>query len=191
MKTSRLDQEKNFLESIRLKLDDDVDNTVLLLSIRSLGTHLSQIYPKDSLQLKSIAECEHNANLLCSNYPGAIRFKPETISKIKAIIEMVENEFKLTGIPSFPVPDEEGKTNITISQNQTQTTSLKFDVVINTLKDELTPKQVRDLREIANSSNEIDHDTLVGKIKSWGADVAASVLGNILSSPNIWTGIIG
>ncbi len=73
--------------------------------------------------------------------------------------------------------------NNNISQHQSQTQSLQ--VIIDILKDELTGKQLKELKEILESKAEVEakKKSIFDKIKSFGSDVAASIVANIVTNP--------
>jgi hypothetical protein len=80
--------------------------------------------------------------------------------------------------------------NVTVSQNQTQEQkqkqSIEIELIVNAIKEELTGKQFKELESIIRepeSSSKIKK--IVDKLLSFGSDVAAGILGNILANPQI------
>lgn len=73
--------------------------------------------------------------------------------------------------------------NNNLSQYQSQTINFIVDII----KDELTGKQLKDLKEILESKAEVEakKKSIFDKIKSFGSDVAASIIANILTNPSI------
>lgn len=74
--------------------------------------------------------------------------------------------------------------NNSLSQSQTQSIS----VIIDILKDELNGRQLKELKDIidSNTNEETKRKSLFDKIKSFGSDVAANILANIITNPNIY-----
>ena len=73
--------------------------------------------------------------------------------------------------------------NNNLSQYQSQTINFIVDII----KDELTGKQLKDLKEILESKAEVEakKKSIFDKIKSFGSDIAASIVANIVTNPNI------
>lgn len=82
--------------------------------------------------------------------------------------------------------------NQTQSQTQSQEQKIVVDVFLEAIKDELTGKQFRELKDIAK--DEIDpkkaRNKILDKIKSWGEGISESIVANIITNPNVWSGLI-
>ncbi len=78
--------------------------------------------------------------------------------------------------------------NVNQSQTQSQQQSLAIDIFIEAIKDELTGKQQKEIKEIIiNEPNPIQAKTkLIDKIKSFGSDVISNIIANIITNPAIW-----
>jgi len=82
--------------------------------------------------------------------------------------------------------------NLTVNQNQTQTQeqsqkqTIDIEQIIDVLKDELTGKQLKELDLIIKEPNSLEKGKkLTDKLLSFGSNVAAGILGNILINPQI------
>lgn len=78
------------------------------------------------------------------------------------------------------------------TQNQTQEQKTAIDIFLEAIGDELLARQYNELREIAKAepNPEKAKTKVLGKIKSWGGDVLANVVANIVTNPNIWNGLM-
>jgi hypothetical protein len=81
--------------------------------------------------------------------------------------------------------------NINISQHQEQTQSQKqsVDIFLEAIKDDLTGKQVKELKQIVvDANNDLikAKPKLIEKISSFGIDVTSNIVANILTNPVIW-----
>lgn len=82
--------------------------------------------------------------------------------------------------------------NINVNQTQTQTQkqvqSIAIEIFIDAVRDELTGKQVKEIKEIYAQEPDVKkaRTKIFDKIKSFGSDVASNVLANILTNPAIW-----
>lgn len=84
-------------------------------------------------------------------------------------------------------------TNITIHNSQTNTQSIVFSLVIDAIKDEITGKELKELKELLKEYEkepEKDKSRLIDKIKNFGTDVLSNMIANILTNPNIYSGLM-
>jgi len=76
------------------------------------------------------------------------------------------------------------------SQNQNQELNLAVELFIEAIKDDLTGRQIKELKQIVS---EADNDLqkarsgIIDKLKSFGSDVASNIIANILTNPVIWS----
>lgn len=81
--------------------------------------------------------------------------------------------------------------NNTNQQEQKQTQSITINLFLEAIKDDLTGRQLKELKEVISESGkdkEKARNGIIAKIKSFGSDVAASIVANILTNPAIWEG---
>ena len=110
----------------------------------------------------------------------------EAIDELPTIVP--QNSEKQTG-NGVNITTNVSNTN-TQSQNQEQ--SLAIDMFLEAIKDDLTGKQIKELREVlATSGNDEEkaRSGIIEKLKSFGSDVAANIVANILTNPIIGGGL--
>ena len=136
---------------------------------------LSLKYPQDSYLPELTKQFEEFERHHCT---------PSIFNQILGLIKAYKD------IPEPVVLKSESQTpfvevNNNLSQSQSQTQSLQ--IVIDILKDELTGKQLKDIKEILESKAEVEakKKSIFDKIKSFGSDIAASIVANIVTNPNI------
>ena len=102
-------------------------------------------------------------------------------------------EVKAIGIPiRNSGTDKSVNINTTVTQHQEQNQNQHQEVIIKILleaaKDELTGKQRKELLELAETTKDPQeaHKSIIAKLKSFGEDVAANIVANILSNPQVW-----
>lgn len=63
--------------------------------------------------------------------------------------------------------------------------------MIEAVKDELTGKQRKELLEIAKNAKDPEkaRKSIFDKIKGFGEDVAANIVANIVTNPEVWQGL--
>ncbi len=127
----------------------------------------------------------------------------ETAIKIlNGLIKDVESGFGIASPPNTKKPQGTNhqifQVNNQIHQLSQQTTQvdidlqikqqvdIRFKFIIDVFKDELNGKQLRELKEIqeSNVSLEVKKQRFFEKVKSFGTDVAAGMLSNILANPD-------
>ena len=82
--------------------------------------------------------------------------------------------------------------NNTNSQSQNQEQSLAVELFIEAIKDDLTGRQIKELKSIvAEADNDLQkaRSGILAKLKEFGADVASNIVANLLTSPMIWGGL--
>ena len=82
--------------------------------------------------------------------------------------------------------------NNTNSQSQNQEQSLAVELFIEAIKDDLTGRQIKELKSVvAEADNDLQkaRPGILAKLKECGADVASNIVANILTNPMIWGGL--
>lgn len=83
-------------------------------------------------------------------------------------------------------------TNINNSNNQSQIQEQSVLVFLNAIKDDLTGRQIKELKAVvAEHNNDLDkaRPSIIDKLKSFGIDVASNIVANIITNPTIWGGM--
>ena len=78
------------------------------------------------------------------------------------------------------------------SQSQSQEQSLAVELFIEAIKDDLTGRQIKELKSVvAEADNDLQkaRPGILAKLKEFGADVASNIVANILTNPMIWGGL--
>lgn len=82
--------------------------------------------------------------------------------------------------------------NLVQNQSLSQNQSVVIDIFLESIKDELTGKQVKELKQIAKeeSNPEKAKGKILDKIKSFGMDVLSNIVTNVITNPNVWSGLV-
>jgi len=111
---------------------------------------------------------------------------PELFDKMLAILEAMKQlpeDVKGTTEKANPM------VAITNTQNQSQSKNVMLKVFVEALHEELSGKQIRELKSVAEDENlneEEKKSTILDKIKEFGKDTLASIVANVLTNPTIW-----
>lgn len=159
-----------------------MDNYHIWLSTtkRYIGLH----YPQD----KDIAEFERISNEELS---------PNQQNKLLGILKAFAT---IPTVNSDNLQDNKGDgaiqvtTNINNSNSQTQSQqqSLVVELFLEAIKDDLTGRQIKELKAVvAEADNDLKkaRPGIIEKLKSFGADVASNIVANLLTNPAIWGGL--
>lgn len=84
--------------------------------------------------------------------------------------------------------DSHSAVMVTVNQSQTQNQSQEINIFLDSIADELTGKQYKELKAIAQEepNPEKSKQKIVGKLKSFGGDVLSNILANIVTNPSVW-----
>lgn len=144
---------------------------------------LSLNYPND----KFVLEFEGlSKKLLSESQQQRMLAILEAIAKLPTIVPQKTEEQRGNGVS---VTTNISNTN---SQTQNQEQSLAIDMFLEAIKDDLTGKQIKELKEVLTESGndaEKARGGIIEKLKSFGSDVAANIVANILTNPIIWGGL--
>lgn len=96
----------------------------------------------------------------------------------KAVVQMVQTS-------KTPV-------TINVNQSQTQNQSQAINIFLESISDEITGKQLKELKAIANEEKEPEKAKarILEKIKSFGSDVLSNIVANIITNPSVWAGLM-
>lgn len=78
------------------------------------------------------------------------------------------------------------------SQTQNQQQSLAVELFLEAIKDDLTGRQIKELKAIvAEENNDLQkaRPKIIEKLKSFGKDVASNIVANLLTNPTIWNSL--
>lgn len=78
------------------------------------------------------------------------------------------------------------------SQTQNQQQSLAIELFLEAIKDDLTGRQIKELKAVVTEAeNDLQkaRPGIIEKLKSFGADVASNIVANLLTNPAIWGGL--
>ena len=117
----------------------------------------------------------------------------ESFEKVLSVLKAFQALPKLTEDTYTANKEPVGKiilnNNITQNQEQTQKQSQEVNILVDLLKNSLAPYQLEELKELAKSDvpTSEKRQNLMDKILSFGSNVGASVLANILTNPAVYS----
>ena len=132
---------------------------------------------------RSITDFEESLKEMTkSNYP-------ETLDKLIGVLEACNSisriEKDIIAEKDSPSP----AVYITNTQYQTQSQEIAINIFLEAIKDELTGKQLREIKEISGETGNSGEtkNKLLNKLKSFGEDILSNIVANIITNPGIWS----
>ncbi len=149
---------------------------------------LINIYSENDKRIKSFEAIHSYQNFGLTGIDRFPQAKLEAESLLKSLVTDI-NDF---GLQKSETKDKKGDINVNVNQhnhqNQSTTITIQFDFLFELLKDELKGGQVKELKAIIESDEPAEEKkkSFIEKIKSFGNDVASSILANLLTNPQIY-----
>lgn len=104
------------------------------------------------------------------------------------IIKSFISDLETFGIPDSKQRENSSGINISVNQNQNQTVNV--NVIWESIQEELTGKQLKEIEGIINDNDEPESKKkrIFEKLKSFGTDVASNIIATLLTNPWIYGG---
>lgn len=135
---------------------------------------IKSYHPSDLEEVKEVSKKLSNKN------------HRKTLGILKAI-KLLPTEPELKTFNSTPT------NNIQITNTQSVSQQITLNIFLEAIKDELTGKQVKELKEVMKdyeSEPELTKTKIINKIKGFGGDVLSNIVANILTNPSIYGGFM-
>lgn len=150
------------------------DNSIYEIWKNKAIRFLSISFPND----RCVNDFEEGSKEFTKNRNSPIFFD-KMLAILQACLEMPQiiNDTKNLNIIDKSI-------NVHVSQNQSQRQSQSLDFFMDLIKDELTGKQYKEIKEIIETEPNpaLAKTKLVDKIKSFGIDVASNIISNIITT---------
>ncbi len=141
-----------------------------------------RIYGQNSRPEKQIMELKY------SNYMGGGDNISSRREQAHNLIDGLIKEINRFGLPD-KLTDDNSQMNINITQTQNQKTKISLNLLIDSIQDELTGKQLKEVQEIIESNDLKQTEKkkkIVEKLMEFGTDIASNILASILTNPNLY-----
>ena len=186
----------SLLKDIIARVDEDKVN--LKNVVVQLNGILERFYEPQDTQLSTADKLKRYILILekkkCDSISSEPRCNVHDIAEdTKVLCDSIISEVKALGIPMRKsANDKSVNVNTTVTQSQEQKQNQQQGVVVSILleaaQDELTGKQRKELLAVAEQTKDPKQarKSILNKLKSFGEDVAANIVANILTNPHIW-----
>jgi riboflavin synthase len=196
-----MDQTKeilNFLENTLAKLNN-LTRDEMLGTTNTLDSILIRHYDERVSYKSELKDIRMELQLLISKKTDTPPLSwPLKDVKVwyKTLLESMISELKLLGLPSKEDIKIDKSITVSVNQNQsqmqTQTQKQIIDIFLESIKDEISGKQLKELHEIIDNEPDIykAKSRILGKVKDFGIDVCSNIIANIITNPVIYSGLI-
>ena len=106
-------------------------------------------------------------------------------NKFKSLIEDVVTSIKMDGMPSLKLgTDIKIENNNYQTQSQTQSQFLLVDMLIESMRNELSDEQIKQIRELSEKGE--SKGNIINKIAEFGKNTASNILANLIVNDKFW-----
>ena len=191
------EQSQSFIDLLKQKRNAVKEDAIVLADIiQSLQSIFERYYDTNKVFVKKLQLLDgYSHNLIHTkqdSLPMIDRCSTKCIAEdVQSVIDSAIEEVKAIGLPTTNnVVSRDININNTLNQtqNQSQDINLAVTILLEALKDDLTGKQRKELLAVANdaSNPEEARKGLLDKLKTFGEEVTASIVANILTNPQVW-----
>lgn len=157
-----------------------VENESQYQTWKSKSMRLLNVNFKDGMESKAFAE--------------AVKSFDKSHYAPKYLKEMVGILVSCKEIPNHVKQQKEAKqkppsaVTVNVNQSQSQNQTQEINIFLESIADEITGKQYKELKSIAQEepNPEKSKQKIVEKLKSFGGDVLSNIVANIITNPSVW-----
>ena len=147
---------------------------------KSKSMRLLNVNFKDGMESKAFAEAAKSFDK--SHYaPKYLKEMVGILVSCKEIPNHAKQQKEAKQEPSSAV-------TVNVNQSQSQNQTQEINIFLESIADEITGKQYKELKSIAQEepNPEKSKQKIVEKLKSFGGDVLSNIVANIITNPSVW-----
>ena len=151
---------------------------------KSKSMRLLNVNFKDGMESKAFAEAAKSFDK--SHYaPKYLKEMVGILVSCKEVPNHVKQQKEAKQEPSSAV-------TVNVNQSQSQNQTQEINIFLESIADEITGKQYKELKSIAQEepNPEKSKQKIVEKLKSFGGDVLSNIVANIVTNPSIWRNML-
>lgn len=107
------------------------------------------------------------------------------------LVNEIISEIKSVGLPESKIEKMSAvinnNNNMSQTQSQNQMQEIAITIFLDSIKDELTGRQMKEIKEIVDQEEDVNQakPKIIEKLKSFGGDVLSNIIANIITNPTI------
>lgn len=162
-----------------LRRNNYENDSPYLLHIKQMVNKLHYPVNVDYINIRDEEEYEEQKYLFC-------QLVNEVISEIKSVGLPKPKIDKMSAVINNNNNMSQTQSQ-SQSQNQNQMQEIAITIFLDSIKDELTGRQMREIKEIVQQEQDLNKakPKIIDKLKSFGGDVLSNVIANIITNPII------
>lgn len=179
---------ENFIEALNEIQEANIKDASSLQVWQSKAINIIiRIYGKESKQEEQIKSINFKTFVSLDGPRG--NNSRSCNEQAKGLIEGFISDLKRFGLPETKDSNVTQGINITLNQSQQQNQSIKLNVILEALQDELNGKQLKEIQEIIDNDGPVEEKkaSIIKKIASFGSGLASNILANILTNPSLYS----
>jgi len=181
---------EKYIAALKEMENTNIDNGYDLVTWQAnIINVIVRIYGRDSIQEQQVKQIKYKtypSYSINGHTSGGGNNASFCKKQTSEIIQGLISDLTLFGLPEIKAQEKSGEINISVSQHQNQT--INVNVIWESVKDELTGKQIKELEEILKVDDTVENKKIktIDKLKSFGGDVVTNIIANILTNPSIF-----
>lgn len=175
-------------ESLTSTISETIPHPDVIIYSKKYKTSEDDCYQDWLSSVQRFIKTNHTSNT--EDFKNAAsKLSPDNHRKILSILRAIKR------FPTEPYEVSDSKsasTNININNNQNNTQKVTVNLFLEAIKEELTEKNFKEVKEILKdfeTEPEKTKITLIQRIKEFGGDVLSNIVANILTNPTIYHGL--
>ncbi len=156
-----------------LRRNNYENDSPYLLHIKQMVNKLHYPVNVDYINIRDEEEYEEQKYLFC-------QLVNEVISEIKSVGLPKPKIDKMSAVIN-------NNNNMSQTQSQNQMQEVAITIFLDSIKDELTGRQMKEIKEIVDQEEDVNQakPKIIDKLKSFGGDVLSNIIANIITNPTI------
>ncbi len=162
-----------------LRRNNYENDSPYLLYIKQMVNKLHYSVNVDYINIRDEEEYEEQKYLFC-------QLVNEVISEIKSVGLPKPKIDKMSAVINNNNNMSQTQSQ-SQSQNQNQMQEIAITIFLDSIKDELTGRQMKEIKEIVDQEEDVNQakPKIIDKLKSFGGDVLSNIIANIITNPTI------
>ena len=147
---------------------------------------LERIYGEESKKIELVDNIQLGRTF---SSRGPAYYHLETVKETgSAILEACIAELESLGLPENKYDGTSKGINLTVVQSQSNQQTIKLELLVSIIRNELTGKQIDEIQSILNepTDTETKKKKVFDKVKDFGINTLSNIISGILSNPQIW-----
>lgn len=172
-------------KEVSLYLDEDkIVDDLSYQTWKNKCLRLLNVYFKAGCSLANFTKAANSFD----NYSWDLKYLNEMIAILMSCKDIPSVHTTKTGNVEQP---STSPVTINVNQSQSQCQTQVIDIFLESISDEITRKQLKELKAITKEEPKPEEakSKILEKVKTFGSDVLSNIVANIITNPAVWGGL--